>query len=72
MNQEHSMIFIKENVADGELPVFDESDNSMARPRKAFEELFAEAGFQIVSHEYQEDFPKELFKVCIWALRLSK
>jgi hypothetical protein len=72
VSQEHSIIFIKENVADGELPVFDESDNSMARSRKAFEELFTEAGFEIVSHEYQADFPKELFKVSIWALRPSK
>ncbi len=45
------MIFIKENVTDGELPVFDESDNSMVRSKKAFEELFQAAGFDVVYHE---------------------
>ena len=29
----NAMIFIKENVSDEELPVFDESDNSMVRSK---------------------------------------
>jgi protein N-terminal methyltransferase len=41
VSQEHSMIFLKENVTDGELPVFDESDNSMVRSRQAFEDIYA-------------------------------
>jgi hypothetical protein len=36
---ENGMIFIKENVAITDLPVFDDSDSSMARSREHFEEL---------------------------------
>ena len=43
------MIFIKENVSD-DLPVLDDSDNSVVRSRKAFERLYKEAGLEIVSH----------------------
>ena len=50
--ENNGMIFIKENVSDEDLPVFDESDNSMVRSKKAFEEIFAEAGLKIISHEY--------------------
>jgi hypothetical protein len=46
------MIFIKENVALHELPVFDESDSSMVRSRIHFEELIEEAGLKIISHEF--------------------
>ena len=62
---------VKENVTDLEVPVFDESDNSMVRSKKAFEDLFLAAGFEIVSHEYQVGFPSELFKISIWALKPS-
>ena len=63
------MIFMKENVANTDLPVFDEADSSMVRSRRHFEELIEEGGFGILSHEYQEEFPEELYKVSIWALR---
>jgi hypothetical protein len=46
------MIFIKENVALHELPVFDDSDSSMVRSRIHFEELIEVAGLKIISHEY--------------------
>jgi protein N-terminal methyltransferase len=66
------MIFIKENVANDMLPVFDETDSSMVRSREHFEELIKESGLQIVSQEYQEGFPEELFKVSIWAVKKAK
>ena len=45
----HGMIFIKENVAVTDLPVFDEADSSMARSREHFEELIVQSGLEIVS-----------------------
>jgi len=57
----NGMIFIKENVALHDLPVFDDSDSSMVRSRAHFKELIEEAGLKIISHEYQEGFPEELF-----------
>jgi protein N-terminal methyltransferase len=58
---QNGMVFIKENVALHDLPVFDDSDSSMVRSRSHFEELFEEAGLKIISQEYQEGFPEELF-----------
>ena len=57
----NGMVFIKENVALHDLPAFDDSDSSMVRSRTQFEELFEEAGLKIISQEYQEGFPEELF-----------
>ncbi len=48
----NGMVFIKENVALSDLPVFDDSDSSMVRSRGQFEDLMGEAGLEIVSHEY--------------------
>lgn len=65
------MIFIKENNSDDK-PVFDDVDNSVCRSRNAFEKLIADAGLEVVSHDFQEGFPEELFKVSIWSLRSKK
>lgn len=65
------IIVVKENVSE-DLPVFDSNDSSMMRSRKAFEKIIRKAGLEIVSHEYQEGFPEELFKVSIWVLRPLK
>lgn len=65
---DEGLIFIKENVSEG-IPVYDEADNSVARSREHFEKKFKESGLERVSHDYQEGFPEELFKVSIWALK---
>ena len=68
---ETSMIFVKENVHDSGFYV-DKDDNSVVRSDRIFQDIFEEAGFQVVKHIYQPGFPKELFKISLYALRVTK
>lgn len=66
-----SMIFIKENVHDTGFYV-DKEDNSVVRSDKLFEALFERAGFSVVKHIYQPGFPKDLYRISLYALVVSK
>jgi hypothetical protein len=47
----NGIIFVKENVSDEGI-VYDESDSSKVRSRKAFEKIFERASLEIISHEF--------------------
>lgn len=65
------MIFVKENVHETGFYV-DKDDNSVVRSDKLFQEIFEQAGFIVVKHIYQQGFPKELFRISLYALRKAK
>ena len=67
----HSMIFVKENVSSGGFNV-DKDDNSVMRSDAHFEEIFELAGLEVLKHTYQKGFPKELYKISIYALKVKK
>lgn len=67
---EKSMIFVKENVHDTGFYV-DKDDHSVIRSDKLFEELFEQAGFTIIRHVYQPGFPKDLYKISLYALKVK-
>ena len=62
-----SMVFIKENVHDHGFYV-DKEDNSVVRSDKLFQEIFEKAGFTAIKHIYQPGFPKDLFRISLYAL----
>lgn len=62
-------VFVKENNAK-EGFVLDTDDSSVTRSHKYFVHLFEEKlGWEIVEHRLQKDFPAELFKVRMYAVR---
>ena len=67
VDQKNGMVFIKENVHDSGFYV-DKDDNSVIRSDKLFQELFEQAGFTVVKHIYQPGFPKDLFRISLYAL----
>lgn len=64
------MVFVKENVHDSSFYV-DKEDNSVIRSDRLFEELFEKAGFTVVRHVYQPGFPQDLFKISLYALKVT-
>jgi len=63
----NGMIFVKENISSVYTP--DEDDSSATRTDEQFVELFQRAGLEILKTQFQPEFPKELFKVKLYALR---
>ena len=67
------MILIKENVCDTENDLeeyhVDDSDNSVIRSVARFKEICIDAGLEIVAEEIQPEWPKDLYPVCMLALR---
>jgi hypothetical protein len=61
------MVFVKENVHDSGFYV-DKEDYSVVRSDKLFEGLFEEAGFTVIKHIYQPGFPKDLYRISLYAL----
>lgn len=68
---DNSMIFVKENVHESSFYV-DKDDNSVVRSDDLFQEIFEKAGFTVVKHIYQKGFPKELYRISLYALRKTK
>jgi protein N-terminal methyltransferase len=67
VDKQHGMVFVKENVHDTSFYV-DKDDNSVVRSDKLFQEIFEQAGFTVVKHIYQPGFPKDLYKISLYAL----
>lgn len=63
------LVFVKENIAQGDTNIFDEQDSSWTRTEDAFLTIFKSAGLTVVKSSVQHGFPKELFKVKLWALK---
>lgn len=70
VDPKNGMIFVKENVHDTGFYV-DKDDNSVVRSDKLFVELFEQAGLEVMAHIYQPGFPKDLFKISLYALRIA-
>jgi protein N-terminal methyltransferase len=63
-------IFLKENVCDGGF-IVDSDDCSITRSHAYFIELFRSAGVKLEHTSIQKNFPKQLFKVRMYALSCS-
>lgn len=64
------VIFLKENVCDSGF-IVDSDDCSITRSHGYYVELFRKAGLRIAHTALQKNFPKQLFKVRIYALRFD-
>ena len=62
------MVILKENTCRKGF-VVDEEDSSVTRSDVYFQQLFKYSGFKIIRQEAQKDFPKELFRVKMYALQ---
>ena len=62
------VIFLKENVCDSGF-IVDSDDCSITRSHAYFVELFRKAGLRVSHTSLQKNFPKQLFKVRMYALR---
>lgn len=49
--------------------IFDRQDSSLTRNEKHFKYLFEKGGFSVIKEKMQEKFPKNLFKVKMFALQ---
>ncbi|PVU86484.1 hypothetical protein BB559_004270 [Furculomyces boomerangus] len=63
----NGIIFVKENVCSFNY-VVDKQDSSVTRSSVIFESLFEKAGMKIIIQKVQHGFPRDLFKVRMWAL----
>ena len=62
------MLFRSDHAKDGF--VLDTDDSSLTRSHKYFMHLFEDQlGWEVVKHRLQQNFPKELFGVRMYALR---
>ena len=68
----NGVLVIKENVSRGEDYVLDEQDSSVTRSLKVWERIFEQAGAKIVKERWQRGFPKNLFPVRMWCLKIKK
>ena len=68
-SQSGGVVFMKENNAKDGF-VLDTDDSSLTRSHKYFMHLFEDQlGWEVVKHRLQQNFPKELFGVRMYALR---
>lgn len=65
--KEGGCIVIKDNVAGGEA-VFDADDSSVTRTHEQYRKIFKAAGLKILFKVSQSNFPRELYKVTMYAL----
>eukprot|EP00349_Pseudokeronopsis_sp_Brazil_P003754 CAMPEP_0202960712 /NCGR_PEP_ID=MMETSP1396-20130829/4869_1 /ASSEMBLY_ACC=CAM_ASM_000872 /TAXON_ID= /ORGANISM="Pseudokeronopsis sp., Strain Brazil" /LENGTH=80 /DNA_ID=CAMNT_0049680111 /DNA_START=601 /DNA_END=843 /DNA_ORIENTATION=- len=65
---DEALIVVKENVNDKGF-LLDKDDNSVLRDNRYFMEMFDQAGFSVIKHQYQKGFPKDLYKISIFVLR---
>lgn len=63
------LVFVKENIASGSEDVFDDQDSSWTRSEESFMAVFKQSGLTVVKSSAQHGFPKELYKVKLWAMR---
>eukprot|EP01063_Lacrimia_lanifica_P000797 TRINITY_DN1039_c0_g3_i3.p1 TRINITY_DN1039_c0_g3~~TRINITY_DN1039_c0_g3_i3.p1 ORF type:complete len:251 (+),score=102.02 TRINITY_DN1039_c0_g3_i3:554-1306(+) len=64
----NGIIFIKENTSSSGF-IVDKDDSSLTRNDGHYRHLIAEGGGEVVKHAQQQDFPEELFKVFMYAVK---
>ncbi|RNF24946.1 SAM-dependent methyltransferase [Trypanosoma cruzi] len=62
-------IFFKENCSCDERFVVDKEDSSLTRSDAHYKRIFAAAGVEVVKETMQKEWPDDLFKVKMYALR---
>ncbi|KAJ9131651.1 Alpha N-terminal protein methyltransferase 1 [Pleurostoma richardsiae] len=67
--QPDGLIIVKENLSTSGKDLFDDVDSSVTRVDAKFQSLFKQAGLKIVKTEIQRGFPRELFPVCMYAMK---
>lgn len=68
--QPGGIVVVKENLASGsQRATLDEEDASIARSDEYLRELFSKAKMRLLFSTYQKDFPPDLLKVKMYALR---
>ena len=65
----NGIIIVKENVASGDEPDFDDADSSYTRPLDTLLALFKAAKLTVIRNEKQKNFPKDLYSVHLFALK---
>lgn len=63
------VIVVKENLTSGDALDFDETDSSVTRPQQLMEQLFQRANLRCVSERKQNNFPRSVYTVKMFALR---
>lgn len=69
MLEKNAVIVAKENFANGNETVFDETDFSVTRPLPLFKKLVKQADLKIIKEARQKNFPQSLFPVYMIAMR---
>uniref|UniRef100_A0A915CNA6 Alpha N-terminal protein methyltransferase 1 n=1 Tax=Ditylenchus dipsaci TaxID=166011 RepID=A0A915CNA6_9BILA len=64
-------IVFKDNIAPGPKKDFDPEDNSWTRPKSEMLDLFEESGCKVVSNKKQLNFPKGMYEVRMFALKIK-
>jgi protein N-terminal methyltransferase len=72
MLNKNGMIIVKENFTKGDEPIFDKDDSSVTRTLKIFKNIVKKSNLRIVKEMKQNNFPKALFPVYMFALKPSK
>lgn len=67
--KQNGLIIVKENTtSSGEIEI-DTMDSSITRPVKSFREIFVQAGFECYRVAKQNNFPKGIYAVHMFALK---
>jgi len=69
---ENGCIILKDNHSSGQTRDFDDTDYSWTRTKSEYLSLFEQAGLNIVSDKKQNNFPKDMYQVRMYALKASK
>lgn len=67
---ENGIVVIKDNVASADVE-WDATDSSVTRNYRQMGDIFERAGLSVVKEKIQKDFPAELYKIYMFALRES-
>lgn len=69
MLNKNGIIIIKENFTKGNEMVFDHEDSSVTRTLSNFKDIVKQSNLRIIKDVKQNNFPKNLFPVIMFALR---
>lgn len=64
-----AVIIVKENIYFGDEDYYNEREGEITRSFRLYSSLFHEAGYYPILVEKQHNFPAELYKVQMFALR---
>ena len=65
----NGILVVKENMTSSGQVEMDKEDSSVTRPESELKRLFEESGYEILIELMQQKFPKDIYKVKMFALR---